>query len=217
MVNRRSGNLVSGHQRLACLDVLEGSGDYYLDVAVVELTDKQEREQNIFFNNPGAQGAWDVQALGELLHAGLEIEATGFDRMDLEVLFDETQYASLFAPEKAPEAVQKAVAEVVDVVAQRQAEKATAAEADQAPQDVASAPDQAAKDAERIAAMKARREKFKSDYNAELDTEFYLVVVCGKREETERILRALGRPPEDRYVDGRMLGAKLGIDWSQGA
>src|SRR5262245_18761408 len=124
VVNRRTRNLVSGHQRLACLDALEGSGDYHLDVAVVDLTEKQEREQNIFFNNPAAQGTWDVQALGELLSKDLEIAATGFEKMDLEVIFDDTQYANLFAPEKAPAAVKSAVADVVGAVAQRNAERA---------------------------------------------------------------------------------------------
>lgn len=219
VVNRRTGNLVSGHQRLACLDVLEGSGDYHLDVAVVELTDKQEREQNVFFNNPAAQGAWDVQALGELLREGLEIEATGFEKMDLEVLFDDTAYADLFAPEKAPAVVKNAVAAVVGAAAQRDAEKAAgkavekAAAAEAETEAVGAA--NAAADAERIAAMKARRQQFKDAYNEKLDTEFYLVVVCGSREESERLLRALGRPATDRYVDGRMLGHKLGIDLSQ--
>lgn len=242
VVNRRTGNLVSGHQRLACLDVLEGTSDYMLDVSVVELTEKQEREQNIFMNNPGAQGAWDVQALGEVLK-DLEIEATGFDKMDLEVLFDETQYAAFFAPEKAPEPVKKAVAELSGIVEQRAAEKAAVksavAAAPEAEPPAASAssgepatveepPEEPTKaeppavapsasdDAARIAAMKERRRQFKDAYNAELDTEFYLVVVCGSREESDRLVAALGpMMVSDRYVDGRLLGHKLGIDWSQ--
>jgi hypothetical protein len=236
VVNRRTGNLVSGHQRLACLDALEGAADYHLDVAVVELTEKQERQQNIFFNNPGAQGAWDVQALGALLGEGLEIEATGFDKLELEVLFDDTPYAELFAVEKAPAAVQSAVADVVGAVAERNAAKAAvkAAEAS-APEEggrLASAPEApppsgtqpategaaepvANAEAERIAGLKARRQQFKDAYNTELDTEFYLIVVCGSREESERLLRAMGRPVNDRYVDGRMLGHKLGIDLSR--
>lgn len=234
-MNRRTGNLVSGHQRLACLDALEGAADYHLDVAVVELTDKQEREQNIFFNNPGAQGAWDVQALGALLGEGLEIDATGFDKLELEVLFDDTPYAELFTVEKAPAAVQSAVADVVGAVAERNAAKAatkaaeasvpkesgrltSAPEASQpsGPQSSIAGASQPAADAEaeRIAGLKARRQQFKDTYNTELDTEFYLIVVCGTREESERLLRAMGRPANDRYVDGRMLGHKIGIDLS---
>jgi hypothetical protein len=213
VVNRRTGHMVSGHQRLACLDALEGKADYFLDVAVVDLTAKQEREQNVFFNNPSAQGTWDVHALGALLKEGLEIEATGFDRIDLEVLFDATPYANLFAPEKAPEAVQRAVAEVVGVADPPTPGKPVDAETAPGPPD--GTPPDAAAEAARIAAMKERRQKFKNDYNAELDTEFYLVVVCGTREESERLLRALGRPATERYVDGRMLGHKLGIDLSK--
>ncbi len=86
-VNRRTGNLVSGHQRLAILDALEGREDYSIDVSVVELSDKQEREQNIFFNQRGAQGDWDAKLLGQML-PGLSIAATGFDDVTLRPLFD---------------------------------------------------------------------------------------------------------------------------------
>src|SRR4051812_29770 len=49
--NKRTGNLVSGHQRLAVLDSLEGSQDYLLTVDVVDLSEQEEKEQNLFFNN----------------------------------------------------------------------------------------------------------------------------------------------------------------------
>lgn len=38
--NRRSGNLVSGHQRLSQMDDLMGTANYHLTVAVVDLDDK---------------------------------------------------------------------------------------------------------------------------------------------------------------------------------
>ena len=52
--NRITGNIVSGHQRVALLDSLHKSKKYSLSVAVVEMDEKTEKEQNIFMNNTGA-------------------------------------------------------------------------------------------------------------------------------------------------------------------
>src|SRR5262249_4171853 len=40
--NERTGNLVGGHQRLAQLDALEGSPDYSLDFAVIDVSPEKE-------------------------------------------------------------------------------------------------------------------------------------------------------------------------------
>ena len=50
--NRRTGNLVSGHQRLAALDSLEKSKNYDLLVAVVDVSEREERVLNVQLNNP---------------------------------------------------------------------------------------------------------------------------------------------------------------------
>ena len=57
--NERTGNIVSGHQRLKALDYNEKypeAGDYQLRVTVVALTDREEKQANVFLNNPDAQG-----------------------------------------------------------------------------------------------------------------------------------------------------------------
>ena len=87
VVNKTTGHLVSGHQRLAAMDALEKSGEYLLDVSVVEMDKKTEMEQNAFMNNPSAQGTWDVDALSDLVHGGVfDWQLAGFDKLDLEVL-----------------------------------------------------------------------------------------------------------------------------------
>ena len=102
-VNRGSGNLVSGHQRLACIDAIEGSPVYLLDVAMCDLTPKQEREQCVFMNNAAAQGAWDAEALKALL-PGLDLDATGWDPIDLQLAFPEDpEIATIFGADPAPE------------------------------------------------------------------------------------------------------------------
>lgn len=89
--NETSGNLVGGHQRLSQLDALEGTDDYFLDVAKVNLDDKAEKEQNIFLNNGEAQGQWDLGALAEMYKTDkLDYDATGFDFAQIYNLFGDS-------------------------------------------------------------------------------------------------------------------------------
>ena len=61
--NRRTGNLVSGHQRLSQLDQLERSQDYDLQVSVVDVDEREEKILNVQLNNPSMQGDWDMDKL----------------------------------------------------------------------------------------------------------------------------------------------------------
>jgi hypothetical protein len=89
--NMRTGNIVSGHQRLAAIDAMSKSADYTLTVAVVDLDEKQEKEANILLNNAEAQGDWDVEKLSAMFEPGeLEIEATGFSDADIYRLFGDS-------------------------------------------------------------------------------------------------------------------------------
>lgn len=91
--NRTTGNCLGGHQRLAALDALEKSGDYYLTVAAVELDAKTEKEQNIFLNNTSAQGDWDIEKLASMFKEDeLTIEGTGFDMAELYQLFGDSPF-----------------------------------------------------------------------------------------------------------------------------
>jgi ParB-like nuclease domain len=78
VVNQRSGNVVSGHQRLALMDAIEGKSDYELDVAVVDLDEKTEKEQCAFMNNELAQGSFDVPKLADVLKVA-DFSLCGFD------------------------------------------------------------------------------------------------------------------------------------------
>lgn len=88
--NEQTGNLVSGHQRLSVLDSLEGKQDYHLDVEVVNLNPKAEKEQNLFLNNHNAQGDWDMDRLGEVLHMDISVEDAGFDLADVYRIFGDS-------------------------------------------------------------------------------------------------------------------------------
>ncbi len=61
--NRRTGNLVSGHQRLSILDELERSKEYAVTVSVIDVDESEEKKLNIQLNNPSMQGTWDMDLL----------------------------------------------------------------------------------------------------------------------------------------------------------
>lgn len=87
--NKTTGNLVSGHRRLEKLDAAYQGRfknlDYQLTVAAVELTMKEEMEQNIFFNNPNAQGDWDRDLLIQII-PDIDAKAAGMTDADLQIL-----------------------------------------------------------------------------------------------------------------------------------
>jgi hypothetical protein len=95
--NKRTGNLVGGHQRLRTLDTLErkeGHGkDYWLTVAQVDVDFDTEVEINLLLNNPEAQGDWSMEGLHKLiverqgLSRELRAEATGIGADDRYTLF----------------------------------------------------------------------------------------------------------------------------------
>lgn len=86
--NKRTGNLVSGHQRLSALDSLERTQDYALQVAVVDVDEREERVLNVQLNNPSMQGEWDLDKLTEMADAAAISPAEfGFSDGDIAVLF----------------------------------------------------------------------------------------------------------------------------------
>lgn len=85
--NRRTGNIVGGHQRVSQLDALHGHDNYLLPVAEVDLDDRTEREQNVFLNNGEAQGEFDLDKLAALYKEGVDFEHAGFDAADVYQLF----------------------------------------------------------------------------------------------------------------------------------
>ncbi len=91
--NESTGNLVSGHQRVSILDKQNGykkdkpETDYDLIVTKVNLTEEQEKTQNIFFNNGLAQGYFDEDKLKSLMDEVKFSEFTGFNKSEQVSLF----------------------------------------------------------------------------------------------------------------------------------
>lgn len=89
--NETTGNLVSGHQRLSIIDEIEKynpdthENDYPIRVEVLKLSDKEEKEQNIFFNSTTAQGEFDNDLLAALIPE-IDYDLAGLDEADINVL-----------------------------------------------------------------------------------------------------------------------------------
>ena len=83
--NRRTGNLVGGHQRLS---VLRDQGATEVQVSVVDLDQGDERLLNLALNR--IDGAWDDQMLAMVLRGlredGADLTVTGFGEDELDGL-----------------------------------------------------------------------------------------------------------------------------------
>ena len=80
--NKRTGNVVGGHQRLT---VLENEGETEVDVSVVDLDEMQERQLNVALNK--IEGGWDEEKLAELLtELGDDATLTGFTQQEIDSL-----------------------------------------------------------------------------------------------------------------------------------
>lgn len=98
--NKRSGNLVGGHQRLK---VMRDLGVAVVDVSVVDLNDVQEKALNVALNKVG--GAWDMVALASVLGElqGLpEFALTGFTAQEFKTIAGSKE--GLTDPDAIPEA-----------------------------------------------------------------------------------------------------------------
>ncbi len=85
--NKRTGNLVSGHKRLEIIDLKTGHFDYQLDVAVVDLSEKNEAKANIALNNRALQGDFDFPKLKDMaLEFDLDLSD---DILDIKTAFTE--------------------------------------------------------------------------------------------------------------------------------
>jgi DNA modification methylase len=87
--NKRTGNLVGGHQRFA---VLVAEGATTVEVSVVDLPLEKEKALNLALNK--IQGEWDQDKLAALLDeltkdASVELDLTGFERAEADSIVAE--------------------------------------------------------------------------------------------------------------------------------
>jgi hypothetical protein len=107
LVNRATGHVLSGHQRLRWLDK-KHRGDYQVQVSFAEVPRNRELELIVLLNNERAMGEWDLPALHDVLTGDFDIDLAGFDTVQVEMLFpDDPELSNLFA--EAPELVNRTV------------------------------------------------------------------------------------------------------------
>lgn len=94
--NKRSGNIVGGHQR--CKHLLE-IGEEEADVVVVDLDDNEEVALNITLNNRSIRGDFTKEVMGQLMTSEAQI-GSAFKEIGLLNLFAELSEQGLDKKEK---------------------------------------------------------------------------------------------------------------------
>lgn len=197
MVNDRTKHLVSGHQRIWIIDALEHRKDYDIDVALVDLTLKQEKEQIIALNNLYMAGTFDFEKLSVMLPK-LGIEDCGFDEKDLGLIFPTWE-----APMNAP-----TMEQMEDV-------KRTASELEKARLDARAAkaaanPEDEADRRQRIKLMrevlkKTETSRFVREGADSLDVEYFVIAQFNNLAARAQFLATLKLDPQEAFISGEMV------------
>jgi DNA modification methylase len=86
--NKRTGNIVGGHQRLK---ILEEQGQSAVECVVVDFDEAEEKALNVALNK--VSGQWDLPKLADLIseldNGIFDIGITGFDAAEIEHLFSQ--------------------------------------------------------------------------------------------------------------------------------
>lgn len=188
---------MGGHQRQACLDALEGSPDYYVDVAEVDMDEATERQQNVFLNNRSAQGAWDLSLLNDLLKFdGLDIAGMGFEALELQVMLDDVGLG-MFSDQEGLQAIEELKLLGAEKSKKRHAERTS----DELPSSAVG------KDVDKAGRAVAE------------ETEIFSVILFRNQREREIFNAAMSVASDTRYVDGTKVFSKLGVnldeEWSR--
>ena len=91
VVNERTGNIVSGHQRISIADEVNKynpetkENDYSIKVEVIDVDDKKEKELNIFMNSRATQGEYDYKKLAQIF-PDIDADLAGLDEVDLSMI-----------------------------------------------------------------------------------------------------------------------------------
>ena len=88
VVNSQTGyTIVGGHQKVGVLDEINGypEKDYELNVELINVDLKTEKELNITLNNPNVGGEWDYDMLRELI-PDIDYKDAGLTEEDLSII-----------------------------------------------------------------------------------------------------------------------------------
>ena len=192
VVNRRTGNtIVSGHQKVYILDILNDypDKDYSLRVEVVDYDEKKEKEANCALNSPNVGGEYDYDKLRELI-PDIDYKDAGLTEQDLDIIgvdFNfQTEEENNIADEL--ETLMEPVREEHQAeVAQRQAERA-----------------------EKVAHMKQVKEEVKqAATKAAADMDAYLMLSFDNWDAKVAFCEKFGFNPDEKFLKGEVFSEKI--------
>ena len=175
VMNKRTGTLVSGHQRLGIMDSILRTGDYELTMSVVDVDEKTEVSGNVFMNNQSAMGEWDVFALQDIKDIFPEIDFAidmGFDESDIDVLFGGRDEDEKLAEEQA-------AAEEYTADHFRRAKKETR--------------------------ENAKRDNEKGDSYNLADSDYSVQIVFPNNREKREFMRKIRKPENEKFLKSTVL------------
>ncbi|KEI05966.1 site-specific DNA-methyltransferase [Clostridium botulinum] len=116
--NKRTGNVVGGHQRLK---ILKEQGITEIECVVVDMNEAEEKALNVALNK--VSGDWDIPKLTELLDdldkSMFDVSLTGFDAAEIEDLFSKVHDKDVqdddFDADKALEDIKEPVSKQGDI------------------------------------------------------------------------------------------------------
>jgi ParB-like chromosome segregation protein Spo0J len=92
IINKRTGNLVGGHQRLTALEKLGQDFVDDKDIRYVDCDEKKEMALNIALNNQNLAGEYDFPKLKDCIifldDGDFKIDMTGFNELEIKEMFD---------------------------------------------------------------------------------------------------------------------------------
>ena len=205
--NRNTGHIVGGHQRIDIIDSLERTDDYFLDVAVIEVSLKQEKELNLALNNTAAQGDWNPESMldmaKEAASGDIDLAAAGMEKIDLEMILADVEGAdTIFSREKASPAANRVLKALEDI--NEDAADSRRKRRNKEQPALVGKPSE-----EMVKRIKENREKWKGKRDDKDDTEYYLVVVFEDRKEKEEFLDKIDVASTERYISGSLLRKKI--------
>ncbi len=178
--NKRTGNVVGGHQRLDRLDSFFKGEDYELTISEIDVSQDEEIKINILLNNPSAQGEWDNDLLANIKESFPEInfiDDLKFEKFDLDYIFASVDKFD----------------NVSDLFKETESQKIATADIEKIKQ-----------------AKKDHREKVKElnqdgvTHNVEND-DYYVTLVFNNNSEKHEFMKSIKKPEKDKFIKSSIL------------
>jgi len=209
--NERSGNLVSGHQKIGITDKankynhLTKENDYWILVIVANLSEKEEKEQNLFFNSKAAQGDYDYKKLAQM-YPYIDADLAGLDDVDISMIeIEMPNMENIEIPSFEPQESKKIDAEYEKSIIQELSNAVNHPEASISEMERKEAAELTPE--EKKAKIKEVKEQVKA--NAVMEGESYFTVSFSDYDSKVQFLEYLGFNPEDKFIKGEELQQKM--------